>query len=172
MAGVEEDVNERSAHLAWRPQLPGMVAVGKHGAPANPKPVESARNAHEQARHLEREHASVVGFGDQVDVVRLQRVVRETESVASARARRDEAAFDRGASSVSPKIGEACVQSQGDVHGVARRKRLARPMSRDSSCSRSSRSSRHRSRDSAGCSALHDEPGLVTRTVRAGRMES
>jgi hypothetical protein len=63
-----------------------------------------------------------------VDVVRLQRVVRETELVASARARREEAALDHRARSVPPQIRETCVQSQGDVDGVARRERLARPM--------------------------------------------
>lgn len=80
MLGVVEHVHERGADLPGGPQLPRVVAVGEHRALSSPDSVEHSCDADQQSLHAARERAPVVRLGDQVDVVRLQRVVGEAEA--------------------------------------------------------------------------------------------
>src|SRR5262249_37470916 len=106
-----------------------------------PELVERAGDSHEQALHSAREGAFVVRFGDQVDVIRLQRVLREAELATLAHG--TERAFDHRTDGVPSEVRQAVVQTHGDVNRMVRRERISRPV----------RHARSRSSALAPCSA-------------------
>ena len=85
MPGVLEDVDERRPDLARRAQRSRVEAVGEHAPSPLPEAVESPCHTHGEALHAAGEPSPVVGLDDQMDVVRLQRVLvhPEPEAVAS-----------------------------------------------------------------------------------------
>jgi hypothetical protein len=66
-----------------------MESIREDGADVPPQIVQGMRDPHEQSLHPARERASILGLGDQVHVIRLQRVLRqpETETIAACRER-------------------------------------------------------------------------------------
>lgn len=124
MPGVVQYVHESNPHFARRSELSRVIAVGEDGARSRPQPVQSSRDAHEEALHPARQRVSIGGLGDQMEVVRLQRVLVEPE--AEAFAPRAERALDRDASGVSSQARQARAQPHGDVDGMPGGERLPR----------------------------------------------
>ena len=61
---VVEEVHERVANFARRPELPRVVAVGEHRAAPAPETIEGSRDADEERLKAPRERVTIVRFGD------------------------------------------------------------------------------------------------------------
>jgi hypothetical protein len=61
-----------------------VVAIGENGTGASPQPVQRADDAHQESLHAARECAAIVRFDEQVEVIRLDRIVDETKAEALA----------------------------------------------------------------------------------------
>ena len=84
-ACIEQDVGEGPAHLARRAQAAVVVAAVEHRPAAATHPIDGAREPGANAHHAAGERLLAVRLDDQVRVVSLERVVRDTEASALAR---------------------------------------------------------------------------------------
>jgi phage protein D len=126
MSRVLKHVDQRRAHLARRAQRAGVVAVAEDTTGATQKPVERSRDAHEQSLHAARERAPVGGLDDQVQVVRLDRMVNQAQAEALAAAR--ECALEDSARGVATQARQPGVQAGGHMNRVPSRKLRPRAM--------------------------------------------
>ncbi len=131
---VAQHVDEGVSHLARRPQDPVVVAVGEDAPLSSPPLVEPLRDSHREPLEPAHEGASVSSLSDQVEVVRLDRVVQEPEPEAFT-ARR-EPSFEDATSSVPSEARQPTSDSHRDMHGKPRRQRCPRPMGNAGSLSR------------------------------------
>ena len=72
MPGILQDVHERRSNLARSPQRPRVETIGENGTATLPQRVEGPRDPDEEPLHPARERPPVAGFGDQVEMVRLE----------------------------------------------------------------------------------------------------
>jgi len=84
LAGVVQDVDERVTDFARRPQDASVIAVREDFPATTVKTIEPLRDADREPLDAARERARVVRLGDQVQVVRLNRVLDEPEPEAIA----------------------------------------------------------------------------------------
>jgi hypothetical protein len=84
-ACIEEHVRKGAAHLARRAQAAVVVAAVEHGTAAAAHPVHGAREPGADAHHAAGECFLAVRFDDQVRMVSLEGVVRDTEASALTR---------------------------------------------------------------------------------------
>ena len=80
MPCIQQDVDERSSHLPWRAERPGMESVREYGSSSMPEAVERSGDSNQQPLHSAGKRRAVLGLGDQVDVVRLEGELIESES--------------------------------------------------------------------------------------------
>jgi hypothetical protein len=78
-----------------------VEAVSEDRTAPLPEAIEGPRDPHEQSLHATRQRAAIVGLRNQVDVVRLQRVLRQPESEAIPSGTED--ARDRAPSEFPPE---------------------------------------------------------------------
>jgi hypothetical protein len=81
---IREDIHERVAHRARASQVAPVIPVAPHLAARATEHslVHAHRDPHGEAAHAVRERRGVFGFDDEMDVVRLNRVVRDAEAAA------------------------------------------------------------------------------------------
>ncbi len=117
MSGVVKEIHERRPDLAGRRERSRVETVGEDGAAALPQSVECARDADEQPLHAARERSPVAGLGEQVEMIRLQREVREPE--AEALASTGECAMDGVACVLSAQARKSRTEPHGEMNGMA-----------------------------------------------------
>ena len=83
-AGIQEHVRERIPHLARGPEHAHVISIREDGPRAAEDPIDGSREARPQRLHATTQGAFVIGFHDQVRVVRLDRVVNEPKIVSFA----------------------------------------------------------------------------------------
>lgn len=123
---VLQHVDERGAHFARRGERSSVEAIREDGAAPAPETVERAGDPHEDSFHSARQRPPILGFGDQMDVIRLQRelVQPEAEAIASG----GERTRDRASSRVPPKTRQAGADADRDVERMVLVQRGSRTM--------------------------------------------
>jgi hypothetical protein len=81
MARVVEEVRKRALHLRRCLQCTAVVASFEHATSPEPLVVQCAGHAHAQRLHPARECGFVICLADQVEMVRLRRIVDDAETV-------------------------------------------------------------------------------------------
>jgi len=127
--GILEHVQQRGSDLARCPERPGVEAIGEHAPDPLPRSVECSSNPDEQTLHATGERSPILGFGNQVDVIRLDRELVQTESEALAPGR--QRGDDQPSRVFFPQARKAFLQPDRDVDRVSRMMSRARAM-RDS----------------------------------------
>ena len=119
VAAVEQDVADRVANLARRPQRAGVVAVREQAAAAVEQRVDAAREPHAEALHAAREGGLASGLDDQVEMIAQDVEVDDAEVTAMTAGR------DRGPhhahDALAAQRRQAADDPQGDVDRRARR---------------------------------------------------
>jgi hypothetical protein len=82
MTMVMQDVDERATDLERRAQRAGVVAIGKDGASAAHALIQAACEADREAFHRARKRPMPVHLDDQVDVIRLNRKMIQSDAEA------------------------------------------------------------------------------------------
>lgn len=114
---VVDHVQQRRSHLARSTQCPGVIPIREDGSPAPPQLVQPPRHANEQPLHAARQRSPIAGLGQQVRVVRLDRVLHEPKA-EPLRATR-ERALDHTSLCRPPQTGQASLESHRDVDRMA-----------------------------------------------------
>jgi hypothetical protein len=123
---VQQHVRERAPHFPRRAQDVQVVAVREHPAPSREDAVCRARDARRDRLHAAGKVYLACGFDDEVNVIRLNRVVRDAEPTTFTRS--PQAAFQR------THVPHASQRRQSESHlqrhmaGKPRRERSAHPM--------------------------------------------
>jgi hypothetical protein len=73
LAAVHQDVHECVAHRPGRGERAGVIPVGKDAPSAAEGAIDGASDADGEAAHARRESAGVIRFGDEVNVIGLDR---------------------------------------------------------------------------------------------------
>jgi hypothetical protein len=116
--GVVQHVDERCPDFAGAAKSTRVEAIGENASMPAPESVEDLGDSDEQALHPARESLAIRGFGDPVDVVRLEGEVDQTEFEPLAR--RGERLLDRAPRQVTAETGQLLANSNRDVDGMAR----------------------------------------------------
>jgi hypothetical protein len=74
---IEKHVHERVSHLAWSLQGSGMIPVANDPTPQAQNAIQFARQSHAESLHSGGETAAVVGFDEEVQVIRLNAEVHD-----------------------------------------------------------------------------------------------
>ena len=84
MAMVVEDVDERAPDLERRAKGPRVVPLREDGAATIEVAVEPARQANRETLQRSRQRALSLGFGNEMNMIRLHRKVHEPRAVPLA----------------------------------------------------------------------------------------
>src|SRR6185503_19635484 len=107
----------RATHVQRRSERTRVVPLCEDGAATRMHSIDGLRDANAEALHAARQTAAVVRLNDEVNVVTLDRVVRETEAEAIPRL------VERGAQvpkeTTTTQTWYVFPHAQGDVHGMA-----------------------------------------------------
>jgi hypothetical protein len=85
LAVVAQHVKQRPAYLQRRPELARVVALREHAATPSACLVDAERDANRQRAHAACQRGPIVGLRDQVDVIALYRIVRQSKPELLAR---------------------------------------------------------------------------------------
>jgi hypothetical protein len=121
-AGVVQDVDERVAHRGGRREDPRVVAVLEHAPGALPELVEPAHDPHGEPDHAASESALVLGLDDEMEVVRLDRVLDDPERLTRGC---DEGRLEQRVRVVGPQAPQARAQTHRHEHRMPRLEPLA-----------------------------------------------
>lgn len=121
LSRIQQDIRDRIANLARRAKNLQVIAIAQHAPATARDPVHGSREPSTERLHAAREISRARRFDDEVNVIRLERVVNDTES-------RSVAEFAEGALELADETGGAergnvAADSQGDVAGMARGER-------------------------------------------------
>jgi len=81
LAEVGQYVNQRRAYLPRRSERPAMPTVGPEPPPAPDQRIDRASNPDGDAAHPARERLPIVGLDQQVNMVVLDRILDDSESL-------------------------------------------------------------------------------------------
>lgn len=122
---VFQHVLQRVAHLTQRSQDAVLNALRKHAASARPQLVQRASDTTIETLHASRERPAIIRFDDQMQMVRLDRVVDDVKGRALRRAN---AARDHVALAQLAQSRQAFDQLERHEPRIMPRNRLARSM--------------------------------------------
>ena len=117
LSRVQEQIGERLADFTRRMQCANVIAAKKHRADAPEEAIHAARDTCRDRLHAAAESLSVPCLDDQVQVIALDRELRDAEVGALARDR--EAAAHLLDETTSPERRDIAPDSQRDVRRTA-----------------------------------------------------
>lgn len=88
LAEIQEHVDKSQADFARRSQGMGVITLGPDGATTFESAIDGARTPDAEPLQTAREIAAAIGFDDEVQMVRLDREVNDSEGVTTRRGKR------------------------------------------------------------------------------------
>lgn len=113
---VQEDVPQRIANLARRSQLVRVVAIGEYRPSAAEHSIDGSCEPGTDGHHAPRQRRAIGRLDDEMEMVRLQRVLSHTKLLALARL--SHAVFQLVSHGQTAQRGEARPNAERDVHRV------------------------------------------------------
>lgn len=111
---IIEQIRERAPHLERRPQPTDVETIGKDPSTARQRAIEPLRQANRERLYPLGETLRILGFDEQMDVVRLHGVMNDASVAGSRHAER----FTHDAKGLPfAQARKATNQSQSDVKG-------------------------------------------------------
>ncbi|WP_157370390.1 hypothetical protein [Vulgatibacter incomptus] len=120
---VAEDVCDCVAYFARRAKHVRVEAVGEDLPLSHHQPVEATRDPHAEALRSPRQRLGIAGLDDEVKMVSLHRVVRESDSEAIRPD--EERGLDNPEASPAAKAPDLVTDAHRDVDRVPARQRSA-----------------------------------------------
>jgi len=160
---IEKDVRQRVPHFARSPQRADVVATEKHRPRAPEDAVRRPCDAGRDGFHPARECSLVLGFDEKMQVIALDRELRDAE--VATLARHSEAALDLGYEGSASERRNITLRAQRDVRRAAPRQHLASHVVHDRPAA--ARATGARARPTAPCAATMVVEGELRRSHRA-----
>jgi len=88
LSEIVQHIRERAPHLAWCLQRTRVKAIGKDAPRAPKSPVETARKPNRERLHATRETSLVGSLDDEVQMIRLHRIMRHCRATSVPLAQR------------------------------------------------------------------------------------